>query len=168
MNSIFRAIGLALVLVSTNAVAEDYKVGSLEITDAWSRATPKGAKTGAGYLTIHNTGAEADRLVAASSEAAGSVQVHEMTMDHGVMKMRPIADGLEIKPGETVELKPGGMHLIMSDLKRPLAPGEQIKGTLTFEKAGTVELNYAVRGIGSKSSTHEMGPMNHMGPMNMH
>lgn len=159
MNPIFRTIGLAFLLVATSAVAEDYKLGSLEVTDPWARATPKGAKTGAEYVKIHNAGAESDRLVGASSEAAGNVEVHEMTMDHGVMKMRPVAGGLEIKPGETVELKPGALHLMLTDLKKPLVRGEQIKGTLTFEKAGTVELNYTVRGVGGQSSAHEMDHM---------
>ena len=127
MNSILRAFGLTLILLATNAVAEEYRVGSLEITDAWSRATPKGAKTGAAYVKIHNTGTEADRLVAASSEVAGSVEVHEMTMDHGVMKMRAMPDGIEIKPGETVELKPGGLHLMFTDLKARLVKGQLVK-----------------------------------------
>jgi len=159
MNSIFRAIGLTLFLLATSAVAEESKVGSLEITDAWSRATPKGAKTGVAYVKIHNAGAEADRLVGASSDAADRVEVHEMTMDHGVMKMRPVTNGLEIKPGSTVELKPGGGHLMLTGLKKPLVRGEQVKGTLTFEKAGSVELNYAVKGIGEESSGHEMDHM---------
>src|SRR5215470_2381265 len=107
----FRVIALALILIATRAVAEEYKLGSLEIIDPWSRATPKGAKVAAGYVKIHNAGAVADRLIAASSEAAARVEIHEMATDHGVMRMRPVGGGVEIRPGETVELQPSGFHL---------------------------------------------------------
>jgi len=101
---------LALVLASlaTAAAANDYKTGALEIQQPWTRATPKGAKTAAGYVAIKNTGSAPDRLTGGSLTGAGGAQVHEMTMDHGLMKMRAMPNGIEIKPGETVELKPAG------------------------------------------------------------
>jgi periplasmic copper chaperone A len=130
------------------ALAHEYKKGSLEIKHPWARATPKGAAVAGGYLTIVNTGANADRLVSFSSPVAGRFEIHEMRMNDGVMQMRPLPNGIEIKPGATVELKPGGLHLMFVDLKEPLKEGQIVKGTLTFEKAGPVEVEYTVRGLG--------------------
>src|SRR5712691_719040 len=149
----------AACLLATGAVAQQYKLGSLEIDHPWSRATPKGAKTGAGYVSIKNTGSTPDRLIGGSFADSGKVEVHQMTMDQGVMKMRPVAGGVEIKPGETVELKPdGGLHLMFVGLKQPLKKGEQVAGTLEFEKSGTVQVQYTVEGIGEKSSMPDMKP----------
>jgi copper(I)-binding protein len=145
-------LAVAACLLATGALAQQYKAGSLEIDHPWSHATPKGAKIGAGYLTIKNTGSAPDRLVGGSMADAVSVEIHEMTMDGGVMKMRPVAGGLEIKPGETVELKPGGFHLMFKDLKQSLKKGEQVDGALDFEKAGSVKVQYTVEGVGEKSS----------------
>jgi periplasmic copper chaperone A len=98
----------------THVVAkQSYKLGQLIIEAPWARATPKGAEVGAGYLKITNTGKEADRLMGGSLPVATSVEVHQMTMSDGVMKMRKVDNGLEIKPGKTVELKPGGYHLML-------------------------------------------------------
>src|SRR5262245_31203356 len=106
---LFLAVGL-LACCLTFAYAGDYKVGSLEISHTWARATPKGAKVGAGYLTITNKGTAPDRLVGGSLAAAVGFTIHEMTTVDGVSKMRPLTNGLEIKPGESVELKPGSFH----------------------------------------------------------
>jgi periplasmic copper chaperone A len=135
------------------ASAADYKVGALEIESPWSRAVPKGAKVAVGYMTIKNTGTEPDRLVSGATPVAGGFMVHEMTMDNGVMKMRPLASGLEIKPGETVELKPGSFHIMMTDLKRPIQRGKPFKATLKFEKAGDVDVDFAVEAVGASSAT---------------
>ena len=137
-----------LVLAVATANAGDYTVGSLKITDPWSRATPKGAATGAGYMKITNTGATPDRLISGSSDVAPTFEMHETTMENGVMKMRPITGGLEIKPGETVEFKPGSFHVMFVGLKKPLTEGEHIKAALVFEKAGTVNVEYDVRAMG--------------------
>jgi copper(I)-binding protein len=147
---------LAACLLATGAAAQQYKLGAIEIDHPWSRATPKGAKIGAGYVSIKNAGSIADRLVGGSFADAGKVELHQMTMDQGVMKMRPVAGGLEIKPGETVELKPDGLHLMFIDLKQPLKKGEQVDGTLEFEKAGTVQVQYTVGGVGEKASKPDM------------
>jgi periplasmic copper chaperone A len=149
----------AACLLATGALAQQYKLGSLEIDHPWSRATPKGAKTGAGYVSIKNTGSTADRLLGGSFVDAGQVQVHQMTMDQGVMKMRPVAGGVEIKPGETVELKPDGYHLMFIDLKQPLKKGEQVDGALEFEKAGKVQVQFTVESIGATSSKPDMKSM---------
>src|SRR3954453_11928911 len=93
------AVTLAIVLAAAHAMAADYKVGSIEINAAWTRATPKGAEVAGAYMTITNTGATTDRLLAGSSPVAGHFELHMMTMDDGVMKMRPLTGGLEIKPG---------------------------------------------------------------------
>jgi copper(I)-binding protein len=127
----------------------DYKAGSLVISDPWSRATPKGASVAAGYMKITNNGATPDRLIGGSTDVASSFEVHEMSMTEGVAKMRLVQGGLEIKPGQTVELKPGSYHVMFMGLKKPLAAGEHIKATVMFEKAGKVDVDYDVRAMGS-------------------
>jgi copper(I)-binding protein len=141
------AFGLAV----TAATAADYKADSLDISDPWSRATPKGASVAAGYMMIKNNGSTPDRLVSGSSNVASKFELHEMKMKNGVAKMRPVKDGLEIKPGETVELKPGSFHVMFVGLKKPLSAGDHFKATLVFEKAGTVNVDYDVRAMGSGS-----------------
>ena len=152
MKSLFFAA--ALVLLALPAGAHGYKVGSLEIGHPWARATPKGAAVAGGYMTITNNGAEPDRLTAFSSPAADRFEIHEMSMDGGVMKMRALPKGLEIKPGEKVELKPGSYHLMFMQLKQPFEKDKRVKGTLTFEKAGTVEVEFAVEAVGASPSGH--------------
>lgn len=151
------------ILLSSGAYAYDYKVGALEIDRAWSRAVPKGATVAAGYLTIRNTGAEPDRLVSGSTPVAGKFEIHEMSMDKGVMKMRPLPAGIVIKPGETVELKPQSFHIMMMGLKQPIEKGKPFKGSLVFEKAGTVEVDFAVEGVGATTpaAAHDMHDMHH-------
>jgi copper(I)-binding protein len=136
-------------LAAGAAAAQEFKAGSLEIDQPWSRATPKGAKVAAGYLTIKNTGTEPDRLVSGTSPVAGKFEIHEMTMDKGVMKMRPVPEGVEIKPGETVELKPSSFHFMIMDLKQPIVRGKPFKASLTFEKAGPVEVEFTVVAAGA-------------------
>src|SRR6516162_10937054 len=137
-------------LSSVTAQARDYKVGSIDVVDPWSRATPKGASVAAGYMKITNNGTSADRLISGSSDIAPTFEVHEMSMDKGVAKMRPVKGGLEIKPGETVELKPGSFHVMFVGLKKPLSAGDHFKATLVFEKAGTVNVDYDVLAMGSE------------------
>jgi periplasmic copper chaperone A len=151
--SVCPALVILLVLCLTGeSTATEYKVGSIQIGNPWSRATPKGARIGAGYMTIKNTGAEADRLVSGTTDVATGVQIHEMTMDQGVAKMREMKDGIEIKPGDTVELKPGSPHIMFVNLKRRLEQGERVNRTLRFQRAGSVEIEYPVEAIGAKAS----------------
>jgi periplasmic copper chaperone A len=138
------------VLAAAPALAEEIKAGDLVITQAWSRATPGGAKIGGGYLTIENKGSTADRLIGGSSDVADKVQVHEMAMNNGVMTMRPLDKGLAIEPGRTVKLAPGGYHLMLLDLKSPLKQGDKVPVTLEFEKAGKVKLSFDVQGVGAQ------------------
>ena len=115
---------------------------------ACGKETPKGADTAAGYITITNTGTEPDRLTGGSTPIADHFEIHEMSTSGGVMRMRELADGVEIKPGETVELKPNGMHIMMVGLKNQVKKGDKIKATLTFEKAGSVDVEFDATGIG--------------------
>jgi copper(I)-binding protein len=151
--------------LSCSAHAYDYKVGALEIDHPWSRAVPKGATVAAGYVTIKNTGTEPDRLVGGSTPVAGKFEVHEMSMDKGIMKMRPVAGGVEIKPGETVELKPQSFHIMMMGLKQPIEKGKPFKGSLVFEKAGAVDVDFAVEAVGATPAAaapaHDMHNMHH-------
>jgi hypothetical protein len=135
--------------LSAAARAADYDVGSIHISQPWSRATPKGAAAGAGYMTITNKGTAADRVNCVSSDASAQCQIHTMTMENGVMKMRPVEGGLEILPGQTVTLKPGGLHIMLLDLKHPLEAGGTVKATLKFDHAGTVDVEYPVAAIGA-------------------
>ncbi len=141
-------IAAFLLLLVPAAHAADIKAGDLVLSDPWSRATPKGATVAAGYLTIRNQGQVPDRLVAASSTLGAKADMHQMTKDGDTMRMRPVKDGIVIAPGQTVTLEPSGYHLMVSGLKAPLRQGDKLPATLTFEKAGPVEVPFEVRGIG--------------------
>jgi copper(I)-binding protein len=129
--------------------AADYDLGSIHVAAPWARATPKGASAGAAYLMVTNNGTVPDRLSCAGSEAAAQCQIHTMSMDNGVMKMRPLAGGVEIKPGETVTLKPGSDHVMLMNLKHPLEAGQTVEATLQFEKAGTLKVEFAILAMGA-------------------
>jgi copper(I)-binding protein len=150
--TVTRAIACATVLAYflAPAFADEVKAGDLVITQAWSRATPGGAKVASGYLTIQNKGSVADRLIGGAADVADKVQVHEMATTNGVMTMRPLDKGLSIEPGKTVKLAPGGYHLMLLDLKSPLKKGDKVPVTLEFEKAGKVNLSLDVQGVGAK------------------
>jgi periplasmic copper chaperone A len=148
------------VFMSANAMANDFKAGSIEISTPWSRATPKGAQTAIGYMTIKNNGTTPDRLTGGSIDVADHFQLHAMTMENGIAKMRELSD-IEIKPGQTIEFKPGGSHVMFVNLKRQLSKGEHISGTLVFERAGTVQIEYSVEGIGSQQGPQDMEHMQH-------
>ena len=166
MNRFALIVAALLAAVSWPALAADVTVGSLTISSAWTRATPKGAPVGTGYLSITNTGSAPDRLVGGVSDASSRFEIHEMSMDNGVMRMRPLAHGLEIKPSETVALKPGGNHVMFVGLKSQLVQGQHVKATLAFEKAGQVDVDFTVEGIGALNpSDHDM---HNMSDMKMH
>jgi hypothetical protein len=144
------AIVLALLAgAAASAQAHEFKVGPLVIGHPWSRQTPGGAKIGGGYLTVTNTGTETDRLLGGSVGFADHVEIHEMKMNDGVMTMRPLADGVDIKPGETVTFAPGGYHLMFMDLKQPLKKDDMLKGELQFQKAGKVAVEFKVEAVGA-------------------
>ncbi|MBX2805498.1 MAG: copper chaperone PCu(A)C [Hyphomicrobiales bacterium] len=143
---------LASLLLTTAVLAHDYKVGDLGIDHPWIRATPKGAKNAGGYMKITNNGSEADILVGGSVADAKIVEVHYMAVEDNVMRMRKLKEGLEIKAGETVELKPGSFHVMMMGLDSGYEDGKKVSGTLNFEKAGTVEVEFTVRKAGETSN----------------
>ena len=143
-------VGAAVFLIGGMAAAETYSAGSLQIVSPWARATPKGSTVSAGYLTIINKGQEPDRLTGGSLLSASRFEVHGTVTENGVARMRQVTS-LEIKPGETVELKPVGMHVMFMGLKQPMAQGQTVKGTLVFEKAGTVAIEFSVQPPGATS-----------------
>jgi copper(I)-binding protein len=145
-------LAIALSIWAGDASAEDFSIGAMQVGNPWTRATPKGSAVAGAYLTISNKGTAPDRLVGGSSAVADRFEVHSMMMEQGVAKMRPVEGGLEIKPGETVELKPGSFHIMLLDLKQPLEKGQKVKGTLEFEKAGKVDIEFAVEALGATSS----------------
>lgn len=152
---------LAIVFTSsllTGALAHDYKAGDLQIKHPWSRATVSVAKVAGGYFTVVNTGAEPDRLLAAKAEIAESTELHQMAMKDGVMSMRAVDGGIEIPANGELALEPGGKgagyHVMFNGLKKPLAGGEKFPGTLTFEKAGTIAVEFAVEGMGTTGDDH--------------
>src|SRR5947208_9282849 len=144
-------VALVSFLFAAPVRAEEVKAGDLVITQAWSRATPGGAKIAGGYLTIENKGSAPDRLIGGTGEVAGKIEVHEMSMKDGVMTMRFLDKGLAIEPGKTVKLAPGGYHLMMLDLKSPLKQGDKVPVTLEFETAGKVTLSLDVQGVGAQA-----------------
>jgi copper(I)-binding protein len=142
---------VASVLAATGmASAHDYRVGALLIDHPFARATPPGARFGGVYLSIENKGPQADRLLRVSTPAAGTAELHQMVMDAGVMRMRTVT-GLEVKPGDRVMLQPGGYHVMLGDLKRPLHEGDRFPLTLAFERAGSIEVNVEVENMGANA-----------------
>jgi copper(I)-binding protein len=139
--------GCAVLGFSSGAVLAQSK-GDLEIEKPWARATPPGAAIGGGYLVIRNKGTAADRLVGVTSPASARVEIHEMTMEKDVMRMREVK-GVDVPAKKSVELKPGGYHLMLIELKAPLKPGDKVPVTLRFEKAGDVKAELAVGAMAS-------------------
>ena len=142
-NRAFAAL-LALALSATLALAHGYKLGNLEIQHPWAKATVVGQPVAGGFFKVVNNGTEPDRLLKITSGVSDMIQVHEMKVEDGVMKMGEVPGGLEIAPGTTVELKPGGLHVMFIGIKAPFKEGETVKATLTFEKAGTIDVEFKV------------------------
>ena len=141
-------LAVAASMIATAAFAhEEHKAGDLVIDHPTIRATPAGAPVSGGYMTIRNTGDQADRLVGGSADFAGKVEIHEMAMDGDVMTMREIEGGIEIGPGEAVTLMPGGLHVMFMQLGEQLEEGAELPATLTFERAGEVEIVFEVLGL---------------------
>lgn len=168
LSTILALAAMSAVTFAAPAHADDVKAGDLVISQGWSRATPGGAKVAAGYLTIENKGAAPDRLVNVSAEIAGKVDVHEMAMDNGVMKMRPLDKGLVIEPGKVVKLAPGGNHLMLQDIKAPLKQGDKVPVALVFEKAGKVVVSLDVQPVGAQAPGGAAGKGGSMQKMQDH
>ncbi|MBY5706835.1 copper chaperone PCu(A)C [Rhizobium leguminosarum] len=137
------------------STAHDFKAGSLELKHPWSAKAPPVAPVLGGYLTIVNTGAEADPLVGGSTPAAERLELHESTLVDGVARMRPAKQGIGIPTGETVSLQPGGAHIMLVNPKQRPAEGEKFKATLQFEKAGPVEVEFVVEAKATQSAASE-------------
>jgi copper(I)-binding protein len=154
LRPIVRPIVLAsmLCVLATTGHAQAPTAGPIAVENAWARATPGASTTGAAYLTVTDHGSAPDRLIGVTSPVAARAELHTMSNDNGVMTMRGI-DGLAVEPGKPVELKPGGNHIMLFDLKQPLHEGDSFPLTLTFEKAGAVQVTVTVEKIGA------MGPM---------
>ncbi len=160
--ALLAAAMLAGLALCAPAVARDHP-RDIRVLDAWCPPTPPGSPTAAGYLTISNQGREADRLLGGSSPAAAQVQLHSMTMQGGVMRMRPVIEGLAIASSATTRIQPGGgLHLMLIGLKRPLKAGERADVTLDFAKAGPVRVDFVVRARDEAAPAMHMGPHDHM------
>jgi copper(I)-binding protein len=182
----YKYLGLSLLVLASSAIASlagnrailiaesqrsqgegtegaEIRFGTIEIESPWLRETPQGAKVGAGYFKVENLGNEPDSLLGASSPAAESVEIHRSSMENGISQMRPVTKPLEILPDSKLIFKPGGLHLMLNDLKNPLRAGETYKIQLKFEKAGVVEVGFTVRA----GSAAPMGAETH-GSMQMH
>ena len=151
MLHLLRALAFAAVVVlNACSPAPSNAPGSavIVVTDSWTMATPPGAAVGVGYMTISNQGAAAVRLMGGETTAAERVEVHNMSMDGGVMTMRPVDGGLEIPTGGAVELKRGGLHLMLIGLKAPLTEGGSVPLTLVFDNGARVDATLGVRAMG--------------------
>jgi copper(I)-binding protein len=145
---------VAFPALAPTAQAHDYKLGTLQIDRPWTRATPGGAQAGSGYMKMVNTGGTPDRLVSARSPAADKVEIHEMKMEGSIMRMRELEKGLELPAGGTVELRPGGYHLMFMGLRAPFAAKTRVPLTLVFEKAGTIDVELDVEAMGAAQPAH--------------
>lgn len=154
------AAAILLPLMLSFAAAQGHS-GDVLVSNAWSRATPGGVRTGVAYFEITDKGAAGDKLIGAKSDVAERVELHNHIHEDGVMKMRRV-DAVEVPAGETVTLNPGGFHLMLMNLKRPLKAGDELKLTLVFEKAGEIEVTASVEPIGAK------GPAGHIGGEHKH
>ncbi len=154
-------LALAALALAAPALAQSQQT-PIRVEGAWARPTPPNAKTAAAYMTVVNAGHDADRLVSVSTPVAGMADVHRTIDDNGVMKMRP-AGPVEVKPGSPVTLSPAGLHVMLMQLKAPLADGHDFPLTLVFEKAGPVQVSVHVQRAAPAGAAgqggHSMGGM---------
>lgn len=149
--SAISALAFFVLLSSSAVLAHKFEKNGITVGHPWARATPEGMTAGAGYLKITNTGKDADKLLSGTFENAKATEFHEMKDEGGVMKMRALS-GVEIKPGETLIFAPGGNHLMFMGLSKPVVPGTVYKGTLTFEKAGSIDVEFKAEPVGALES----------------
>jgi copper(I)-binding protein len=148
MKHLFSKLALTALVIAVPTVlsAHEYKLGEIEIGHPYSRAMLPMAKVGGGYLKLTNNGPD-DRLIGGTSDRAGSVEVHEMKIDRGIMIMREMQGGIAVPANSTVELKPGSYHIMFMDVAQPFKEGEKIKASLNFEKAGSIDVEFVVRPV---------------------
>ncbi|SFH83111.1 hypothetical protein SAMN04515618_1044 [Collimonas sp. OK307] len=141
---------LCALAISVSAYAQEYDLGSLHISHPYARATVPGQPGGGAFLSIENKGKEADKLIGVSSSVAKSSEIHTMSMDGNVMKMREVGE-LDLPPASTVDMKPGhGYHIMLMGLSQPLKAGDKFPLTLTFRKAGKIEVSVIVTDLSGK------------------
>lgn len=152
LQRLFTAVVIATASVAAHA--HSYKIGAIDIGHPYARATAPGQPTGGGFLKLTNKGDAADRLVSASAAVSSRVELHSMKMEGDVMRMRQV-DAVDVPAGETVELKPGGLHIMFVDLKAPLKAGDSFPMTLKFEKAGEVTVDVKVQQVAAEPAAHQ-------------
>lgn len=143
-------IGLLLLATALGAAAlsaHNFRAGSIAINHPWTRETAAGQADGGGFMKLTNNGRSPDKLMSATSPASREVQLHNMTMVGGVMRMRQVTGGIALPAGKVVELKPGSYHIMFIGLKKPLTKGSKVPVTLKFQHAGKVNVQFAVRAI---------------------
>jgi periplasmic copper chaperone A len=148
MRASFIALAATLCMLSAPALAHEYTAKGVTVAHPWARATPGGAKVGGAFLEMKAAKGHADRLVAARSPVAGSVELHNHIMEGGIARMRRV-DAIRLAAGTSVVLKPGGYHVMLMDLNQPLKEGDLLKMTLVFEKAGEIEVEATVEPMGA-------------------
>lgn len=158
--SLLSATALALACAAAPLAAQTAAQSGIEVGQPWTRATAAGQGVGGGYLSLHNPGKSSDRLLGASSPAAERVELHRMAMEGDVMRMRPV-ESIDLPPGGRVELKPGGLHLMLMGLKQPLEAGKTVPLTLRFEKAGEVPVRLQVQAPGAPAQPQAGGGHGH-------
>ena len=146
-------LSIALMAFATSIQAQDAKVGAIKIENAYVRATAPGQPAAGAFMKIENGAAASDQLVSASSPAAGEVQLHQMSMEGNVMKMGQVKD-ITVPANGTVDLKPGGYHIMLMNIKAPLKAGETVPVKLKFAKAGEVEVKLPVNAVSSVMNMH--------------
>ena len=152
LQRLFTAVVIATASVAAHA--HSYKIGAIDIGHPYARATAPGQPTGGGFLKLTNKGGAADRLVSASAAVSSRVELHSMKMEGDVMRMRQV-DAVDVPAGETVELKPGGLHIMFVDLKAPLKAGDSFPMTLKFERAGEVTVDVKVEKVKAEPAAHQ-------------
>ena len=143
-----KSILLAGLLAIAGAVTTAAQAPTVKVEHAWARATPGGAQSAALYMTLVNKGGANDRLVSVATPVAGKAEVHSTTTENGVMRMRPV-EALDVKAGTSTVLKPGGYHVMLTELKAPLVAGQSFTVTLTFENAGKIDATATVEKTGA-------------------
>lgn len=149
---IAHALAIGLTFGPVSVEAQEYRVGAIRIDRPWMRATPPAAQTAAGYLTLTNEGSEADRLIAVNAPVAGRAEIHTTEMVDGVARMRQLENGVELAPGKTVELRPGGTHIMFMDLRQSVSAGTRVPVTLTLQRAGKITVDLVAAPIGAVSA----------------
>lgn len=154
-------LSLGLFAISADVLAHDYQQGNVIIEHPWSRPTPPGTPVGVGYMTIHNEGDEAVTLVSGQTPVAERLSIHETSVQDGLMKMRPLADGLTIPAGGTVMLKPHSYHLMLEELDQPLREGDLVPLSLIFDGLEPIDVQLKVQQSDDAPAVDHSGHQGH-------